>query len=54
MYHYVDKEKGIDMWMVDDSKMPSPEEVKKFPDTSALDKEFEKKLDEIDKEFGLL
>lgn len=38
---------------VDDSQMPSPEEVAKFPDTSNLDKECSKKIDCVLKDFGL-
>lgn len=54
MYHLVDKEKAVDIWMVDDSMMPSPEQVALFPDTPELDKELEKEIDEIAKRFGIL
>lgn len=38
---------------IDDSRMPSPEEVAEFPDTSNLDKECGKKIDCMLKELGL-
>ncbi|WP_158024502.1 hypothetical protein [Hornefia porci] len=44
-----------DIWddYIDDSKMPSPEEVENFPDTKELDKNYHEGVDQILKEFGL-
>jgi hypothetical protein len=44
-----------DLWdyYIDDSKMPSPEEVENFPDTSEIDKEADKGFEKIAKELGL-
>lgn len=44
-----------DIWddYIDDSKMPSPEEVENFPDTKELDKNYREGVDKILKEFGL-
>ena len=39
--------------IIDDSKMPTPEEVANFPDTSELDKEMQKEIDLICKELGM-
>lgn len=41
------KDKMDSKFTLDDSKMPSPEAVAKFPDTSELDKKFEAELDKI-------
>ena len=38
---------------IDDSRMPSPEEVAQFPDTSVLDKEADRIIDCMLKERGL-
>ena len=40
--------------VIDDSKMPSPEEVAKFQPTPEIDKLLNEKLDKIAKEFGIL
>lgn len=53
MIHIVDKEKGIDMWAIDDSKMPTPEEVKNFPKTPEIDEQLEKEVLIIARECGL-
>ena len=47
--------KPEDIWSyyLDDSNMPSPEEVANFPDTSELDKKVDKECDEIAKKYGL-
>ena len=47
--------KPEDIWdyYIDDSKMPSPEEVENFPDTSEIDKEADKGFEKIAKELGL-
>ena len=47
--------KSEDIWdyYIDDSKMPSPEEVEKFPDTKELDKEYREGVKKIAKELGL-
>ncbi|MDD5921757.1 MAG: hypothetical protein PUC44_01060 [Eubacteriales bacterium] len=37
-YHFVDEENHIDMWMCEDSKMPTPE-LADFPKTPEIDKE---------------
>lgn len=39
--------------IIDDSKMPTPEEVAKFPDTSEIDNEFHKEADAIFEKYGL-
>ena len=39
--------------IIDDSKMPSPEEVAAFPPTPEIDKILDKKIDEIAKKFGI-
>ena len=54
MIHIVDKDNGIDIMAVDDSNMPTPDEVKNFPDTTELDKETSREIDEICKKKGLL
>ncbi len=48
--------KPEDIWdyYIDDSKMPTPEQVASFPDTTEIDKEFDEACDQIAKEFGLL
>lgn len=40
--------------IIDDSKMPSPEEVAAFPPTPEIDKILDKKIEEIAKEYGIL
>ena len=51
----LEKIKPEDIWedYIDDSKMPSPEEVENFPDTKELDKSYREGVDKIFKEFGL-
>lgn len=39
--------------IIDDSKMPSPEEVAAFPPTPEIDEILDKKMDEIAKEYGI-
>lgn len=41
-------------YFIDDSKMPSPQEVEKFPKTPELDKELEEEVILLAKEFGVL
>jgi hypothetical protein len=52
----LEKIKPEDIWdyYIDDSKMPTPEQVASFPDTTEIDKEFDEACDQIAKEFGLL
>lgn len=40
-------------YILDDSKMPSPEQVANFPKTPELDKKFEEDIEKITKEFSL-
>lgn len=49
------KIKAEDLWAyyIDDSKMPSPEEVEKFPDTKELDEKFREGFKKIAKKLGL-
>ncbi|MGI6721456.1 MAG: hypothetical protein ACOX4I_02680 [Anaerovoracaceae bacterium] len=51
-----EKIKPEDIWdyYIDDSKMPTPEQVASFPDTTEIDKEFDEECDKIAREFGLL
>lgn len=38
---------------IDDSKMPSPEQVKNFPETPEIDKALDIAVDAIGKKYGL-
>lgn len=39
--------------VIDDSKMPSPEQVKNFPETPEIDKALDIAIDAIGKKYGL-
>ena len=39
--------------IIDDSKMPTPEQAATLPSTPELDKLFEKEIDEIAKKYGI-
>ena len=41
-------------YLIDDSKMPSPDEVEELPKTPELDKKVEKDVELIFKEYGIL
>ena len=47
------KPEEIWSYYLDDSKMPSPEEVKNFPDTKELDRKVDEECKKIAKEWGL-
>lgn len=54
MEHVIDKEKGIDLILMDDSQMPTPEQVSKYQYTKKQkeqSREFEK---ELARKYGLL
>ena len=40
-------------YFIDDSKMPSSEEMEKLPETPELDKKFEKDVELIFKKYGI-
>ncbi|MGI6067804.1 hypothetical protein [Absicoccus porci] len=47
------KPEEIWSYYLDDSKMPSPEEVANFPDTKELDRKVDEECKKIAKEWGL-
>jgi hypothetical protein len=49
----IDPKEIWDGYYLDDSKMPSPEEVAAFPPTPELDKQVSKEIDELVRELGL-
>lgn len=53
MEHIVDKEKEIDLILMDDSQMPTPEQVSKYQYTKEQKEQTEEFEKELVKKYGL-